>query len=350
MSHPLLLYGATGYTGRLILNGMLALGLHPILGGRDERKLAAVAEPLRLEFRVAALADTERLEAALGDVCVVLNAAGPFSGTAPRMATACLRTGTHYLDITGEASVIDALASLHAAARRQRLMVMPGVGFDVVPSDCLAAHVAKRLPSAERLAFGVRGLTLASRGSARTLVEQAGRPILVRRGGAITTLPPGARERDFDYGDGPRRSVNVTWGDVVTAYYTTGIPNIEVYFEATPLFRNALLASRIFGPMMASAPGQTWLKTCADFTAEGPTEEERAAVQTVIVAEVEDSRGRRVCARLKAPQAYSFTAMSAPAVARRVLAGDVEAGFQTPGRVYGADFVLSFAHVSREDM
>ena len=350
MPHPLLIYGASGFSGKLMTAAALELGLRPVLAGRDERKLATLAEPLGLPYRAVRLADAAGLEAALAEVRVVLHAAGPFSETSRPVVDACLRTGTHYLDITGEIPVIEALARRHAEARARRVMVMPGVGFDVVPSDCLAAHVARRLPGAERLALGIKGLKFATRGSAKTLVEHAGHGARVRQGGVITTVPPLSLQRAFDYGDGPRQSLNISWGDVAAAWYTTGIPNIEVYFDATPTLRGMLAAGRYFGWFLRTAPWQAWLKANADMFAEGPSDAERARSWMVIVAEAEDARGRRVRARLRTPEAYAFTGACGPAIARRVLAGDLELGFQTPGRVYGPDFVLSFAGVSREDL
>lgn len=346
---PLLIYGATGYTGRIVVGETLALGLRPVLAGRDEAKLAAMARPLNLEYRAVSLGNPDHLHAALRDIQVVLHAAGPFSETASPMVDACLRSTTHYLDITGEVAVLDQLARRHAEARRRQIMIMPAVGFDVVPSDCLAAHVARRLPGARRLALGVRGMVLITRGSTKTFMEHAGRGILIRRNGAIESVAPGSLKRDFDYGDGPRPGVNVSWGDVVAAYYTTGIPNIEVYFESTPLFRSTEMANRYVGWMLATPAWQVWFKMHADLLPEGPTEDQRAGLEMVIVAEAEDAHGRCVRSRLRTPQAYTFTGVTASAIAHRVLRGDVETGFQTPARVYGADFVLSFPSVSRED-
>jgi short subunit dehydrogenase-like uncharacterized protein len=350
MSDPLLIYGATGYTGRLMLSGALALGLRPVIAGRNESRLAALSGPLGLEYRVARLADAAALDRALRDVRVVLHAAGPFSETWRPMVDACLRSGTHYLDITGEIPVIEALAGRNAEARRRKIMLMPAVGFDVVPSDCLAAHVAGRLPGARRLAVGIAGLRFATRGSAKTLVEHAALSVRVRRDGALAAVPPGALQRSFDYGNGLRPSLNISWGDVAAAWYTTGIPDIEVYFDATPALGGMLFASRYFGWILGTAPCQAWLKAHADMLPEGPTDSEREASEMVVVAEAEDSRGRRASARLRTPEAYTFTGTTGPAIARRVLRGDLEPGFQTPGRVYGGDFVLSFAGVSREDL
>jgi len=350
MSHPLLIYGATGYTGRLMAIEAKALGLSPILGGRDESKLAPLADNLGLEYRVARLTDSARLDKALHDIQVVLHAAGPFAETSAPMVDACLRSATHYLDITGEMVVIDALSRRHAQARQRQIMIMPAVGFDVVPSDCLAAHVAARLPAARRLALGVTGLEFVTRASAKTLLGHAAIGVNVRRNGVITPVVPGSLQRTFDYGQGARRSLAVSWGDVASAYYTTGIPNIEVYFADTFSLRTMLTATRYGGRILGSGPWQAWLRAHADMLPEGPSAAERAGAEIIIVAEAEAHSGRRASARLRTPEAYACTGAMGPAIARRVLSGDLEVGFQTPGRVYGADFVLSFPGVSREDL
>jgi short subunit dehydrogenase-like uncharacterized protein len=347
-SDSLLLYGATGYTGKLITHRLLGLGLRPILCARNPAKLAAVAEPLGLSHRVARLDEPESLDAVLRDVAVVIHAAGPFSETAQPMAEACLRAGVHYLDISAEVHVIEALARRDAEARARKIMLMPAVGFDVVPSDCLAAHVARRLPGARQLFIGLTGLGLLTRASLKTLIEAWGGGV-VRRDGALTAVPLGSLRRRFDYGSGPRPSLNVNWGDLATAYYTTGIPDIETYCESNPMLEAVVTASRYFGWALGSAPYQFWLKAGADLIPEGPTAAQRGAVEMVIVAEaVKDSRCAR--ARLRTPEAYTFTAVTSAAIAERVLRGDIEAGFQTPARVYGPDFVLSFPGVSREDL
>lgn len=350
MSDPLLIYGATGFSGRLITRAALELGLRPLLGGRNDAKLAALAAPLGLEVRRVGLGDTERLDAALRDVAVVLNAAGPFSQTAAPIAAACLHTRSHYLDITGEIAVIEALAQRDRDARDAGVMVMPGVGFDVVPSDCLAAHVAQRLPGASRLALALTGLVAATPGSARTLIEHVGYGVKVRRGGAIVAIAPGLVTRWFDFGAGPQASMNISWGDVASAYYTTGIPNVDVFYESTPALQAMLLASRYAGWALGSDAGQAWLKAFAELLPEGPTDAQRAASRMVIVAEAHDERGDCARARLSTPEAYTFTATTAAAVAGNVLRGDLEIGFQTPGRVYGPDFVLSFDGVIREEL
>lgn len=348
MSDPLLLYGATGYTGRIIAARLLERGLRPVLAGRNRGKLEALGRSLSLSHRVAALDDRAQLDRALHDIQVVLHAAGPFSRTAEPMFAACLRAHAHYLDVSAEVHVIEALAQRHADARAARIMAMPAVGFDVVPSDCLAAHVARRLPNADRLVIALTGLGLMTRASLNTLIEAWGGGV-VRRGGVLTSIPLGSLTRSFDYGRGHQASLSVNWGDLATAFYTTGIPNIETYCSANPMLQSVVTASRYFGWAIGLSPWQRWLKMVADMIPEGPTEEQRAAIEMHIVAEA--VRGsRRVSARLHTPEAYTFTGVTAAAIAQRALRGDLEPGFQTPARIYGPDFVLSFDGVRREDV
>jgi short subunit dehydrogenase-like uncharacterized protein len=350
MAAQLLLYGATGYTGKLLALAGRARGLTPILGGRSATKLRALAAELSLECRVAALDRPEELDQALRGVSVVLNAAGPFSSTAAPLIDACLRAGAHYLDVTGEVAAIDRASRRAAEARRERVMIMPAVGFDVVASDCLIAHVAARAKSARRVFVGVSGLALLSRGSARTILEQLGQPVWVRRQGALVQAPPGSLERTFDYGAGPRPSVAVSWGDVASAYFTTGIPDITAYFEATGPVRAQTALTRVLGPVAALPAWRQWLALNVGLVPEGPTDAARAERRAVIVVEVEDARGHVARSRLQAPEAFSFTASAATAIAARVLAGDLEPGFQTPARVYGPEFALSLPGVSRQDL
>ena len=349
MSSSLLIYGATGYSGRLVTRAITDLGLRPVLAGRNAARLASLAESLGLEHRVASLDDARGLDAALHDTRVVLHAAGPFSTTSRPMVDACLRAGAHYMDITGEIQVIEALARRDSEARRRGVMLMPGIGFDVVAGDCLAAHAVRRMPHAEHLRLGVSGLRYMTRGTARSVVEAADHGV-VRREGAITRIPLGSLRHGFDFGQGLRSCVNISWGDIATAYYTTGVPNIEVYGEATPVLESFLASSRYFGWLLGTPPAQAWLNASVDLLPEGPSEAERAAVRAVVVAEVRDRGGRAMISRLHTPEVYTFTGMTGAAITRRVLAGDLEVGFQTPARVYGGDFVLSFPGVSREDL
>ena len=350
-SAPLLIYGAYGYTGRLVASEALAAGLRPILGGRDARVVAAVAEPLGLDHRATSLDDERGLDAALEGVRAVLHCAGPFVHTSRAMVDACLRRGVHYLDITGELAVFEAIAARDGEARSCGVTLLPGVGFDVVPSDCLAAHLAGRLPSATHLALAFRSLGGVSRGTATTAVHNAGSGGAVRRDGRIVRVPAAWRTRRIDFGDGePLPAVTIPWGDVSTAWHSTGIPNVEVYMAMTPAMRRALVLSRWMEWLLSSGPVRRWLVRRAQSRRPGPSEARRARGESRLWGEVRDADGRVAISRLVAPEVYTLTARTAIASAVRVLAGGVATGFQTPSRAFGADFILEQQGMRREDV
>jgi short subunit dehydrogenase-like uncharacterized protein len=346
LTDRLLIYGASGYTGRLILREALALGLRPILGGRTRNSIHELAQIDGLSCRLARVDDAAAVSAMLRGVDVLLNAAGPFRATAEPLARGCLEQGVHYIDIAGEFSVIECLANLHMHAYERGVMLMPGAGFDVVPSDCMAAWVAKRLPGAQTLSIGLSGLNAISRGSAETVFVQYGELVMVRRGGRLVRVTPGTLVKDFDFGAGPKRASAITWADISSAYYTTGIPNITVYYESTPLVQFGLNLNR-YGQWLLETPGwEAWRRAGVRMLPEGPTTEERARGRAAVVVEATDAHQRRVALRLSTPEVYSFTAATSVAIADRVLAGEHKAGFQTPSRVYGADFALTLPGVT----
>lgn len=348
---PLLIYGAYGYTGDLVVREAIAAGLRPILAGRDPVQLRGAAALFALPFRVASLSDSAALDHALDGVRVVLHCAGPFSHTAAPMVDACLRRGVHYLDITGEFTVFAAIAARDQEAGARDVTLLPGVGFDVVPSDCLAAHVARRLPDATHLALAFRALGGVSRGTAATVAENAGTGGVVRRNGVIVRVPAAWRTHRIDFGDGsPSLVVTIPWGDVVTAWHSTGIPNIEVYMAMTPWMRRGLIASRWLGWLLALPPVRRQLVARAKARSPGPSDASRARGESRLWAEARNAVGRTVISRLVAPEGYTLTARTAIASARRVLAGSVPVGFQTPSRAFGADFILEQSGVVREDL
>ena len=349
MTGPWLLYGANGYTGELVARRARELGHRPVLAGRSADSVCALSEELGLERRLFALDVPARIDEALAGMSVVLHCAGPFSRTSKPMADACLRTRTHYLDVTGEVEVYEALAACDAEARASGVMLLPGCGFDVVPSDCLAVHLKKRLPGARRLALAYRGFNRISRGTAATAIEGLGRGGLVRRGGVLTPVPSARKTRRIDFGEGPRTAVTIPLGDLATAWRSTGIPDIELYLAAPPGLRALAVASRYLGPLLRSEAVRRFLTARVRAGARGPSDEERRRGRAFVWGEVEDAEGRRVVSRLATPEGYSFTARAALEVVGRVLAGRAPAGFQTPATAYGPDFVLGVEGVTRTD-
>ncbi|NJM77842.1 MAG: NAD(P)H-binding protein [Acaryochloridaceae cyanobacterium RU_4_10] len=349
MTGQFLIYGATGYTGKLMARMAKKQGLHPVLSGRNAKTLKAVAEPLGFEYKVVDLAEKTLLDRTLTDMTCVLHAAGPFSTTARPMLEACIRAGVHYLDITGEIDVFEACAARDRDAQKRGIMVMPGVGFDVVPSDCMAAYVRERLPDATQLTLAIGGLNSTSRGTAKTAIEWIGRGTRARRNSKIVSLED-TPMREIDFGDGPKRSIAVSWGDVSTAYYTTGIPDITVFFEASPKIESLTNLSGFMKWLLALEPAQALLKTFIDLQPEGPTDAERQSGSACIYAEAENDRGDRISALLSTPEGYTLTCMTGLEIVRRVLDGQAISGFQTPANVFGPDFILGFEGCTRTDI
>ena len=345
----LLIYGATGYTGKLIAAAAHAKGERPVLAGRNPTKIRPLAEKFGLPWTSFDLDDSRAIDRALTEVKAVLHIAGPFSATSKPMVDACIRTGRHYLDITGEIDVFEACAARSAEAKAKGVMLMPGAGFDVVPSDCLAAHVARRLPGAKRLVIGISGMGKASRGTAKTMVESLGTGTKVRRSGGIVSLPK-APSRQIDFGQGPSLSVGVSWGDVATAWHSTAIPDIDVYFEAVGPIKRMANAGRVTQWLLAQGWMKRFLKGRIDKMPEGPTDTERAASSHVLIAEATDARGNTVRSRLRTPEGYTLTSATALEIARRVCAGEAKPGFQTPSLAFGPDLILDFAGCQRDDL
>ncbi|UJR82103.1 saccharopine dehydrogenase family protein [Sandaracinus amylolyticus] len=345
-----LLYGAYGYTGELTARVARERGLDLILAGRDPGRTIEVAARYGMPHRVFSLDDPEALDTALEGVRVVLHCAGPFSRTSRPMVDACLRNRVHYLDITGELEVFEACAQRDEDAKRAGVMVLPGAGFDVVPSDCLAAHLARRLPDATHLALGFLGTGAVSHGTATTMIENIHRGSAVRRDGRIVPIPAGSIVRTIDYGARrPRLSMAIPWGDVSTAFHSTRIPNIDVFIPATQQMIAGARAMTLLAPVMGSRPVQRLLKRVVDARPAGPTDAQRAKGASFLWGEVKNAKGETRVSRMRAPEGYTLTADASLAIVQRVLRGEAKPGFQTPSRAFGADFVLELPNVTRSD-
>lgn len=348
MSNNFLIYGANGYTGELIVRFAVERGMKPILAGRNAEKVETLAKKHNLDFHVFALEETEKLDSALREVDFVLHCAGPFSITSLPMVRACMRTGRHYLDITGEITVFEQMASLDKKAKEANVMIMSGVGFDVVPSDCLALHLKNRLPSATNLTLAFYGLGRISHGTQATMTMNVGKGGAVRRNGEITSVPTAYKTREIDFGEVKKLGVTIPWGDVSTAYYSTGIPNIEVYTIVPPTQMKLLKLSRYLGWLLATKPLQSILQS--QIPEGGPSDEEREKGKTYLWGEATDEQGNRVEARQQGVEGYTMTALTALKIAENILDGNFCAGYQTPAKCYGEDLILEIEGSKREDV
>lgn len=343
----LLVYGAYGYTGELVAEELCSRGHDPVLAGRNAAKLGRVGTRLGCETRAFPVGDAD---AHLDGIDVVLNCAGPFVETAEPLADACVAAGVDYLDVTGEIPVFETLARRDDAATDAGATVLPGVGFDVVPTDCLAAHVAGRLPDATHLALGFEPHGGLSPGTAATAVGQLGDGGAVRRDGRLVAVAPGHRERRIDFGNGVRTGVTIPWGDVSTAYRSTGIPNVDVYVPVPSAARRALRASTYLGPVLGAEPVSDALQSLARRFVDGPDETDRESGRAYVWGEARnEATGETAVSRLVTPETYALTVDAASTAAERTLDGDAPAGYQTPATAFGADFVTTLDGVTRTD-
>ena len=340
-----LIYGANGYTGELIAREAARRGLKPILSGRSRNKIEPLAKELNLTFRTFSLEDKKSLEYTLKEVDFVIHCAGPFSLTSEKMVEACLRLGKHYLDITGEIAVFEAMAKRDEAAKKAGIMIMPGVGFDVVPSDCLAVHLKNNLPSATDLTLAFYGLGGISHGTQATMTMNAGNGGAIRRNGKIIKVPAAYKTREIDFGEFKKSAVTIPWGDVSTAFYSTAIPNIEVYTALPDAQMKLLKLSRYVGWLLKTNPAQNFLQK--RIPEGGPTEADRKSGKTYLWGEASDAHNNRIEARLICPEGYATTVSTALKIAEKVLEGNFCAGFQTPAKCYGADLILEIEGAKR---
>ncbi|WP_370087699.1 trans-acting enoyl reductase family protein [Ekhidna sp.] len=340
MNSKLLIYGAYGYTGRLIVEECLKQGIKPIIAGRSPEKAMTYANKMELEYDVFEVSETEKLEKWLRRGDTVIHCAGPFIHTAKQMVEACINTGTHYLDITGEYQVFDLIKEYHEQATEKKIMLMPGAGFDVVPSDCLAKHLHSKLPTAThlQLAFVSKGGKL-SRGTAKTMIENMGEPVMTRVNGSYQGQPIGKTTKEIDYGDFKQLSMAISWGDVSTAYHSTGIPNIEVYSGTTEQQLSKVKKTLRLSFMLRSRMIKNFLIRQMDKRPAGPKEKKRDASCMYLWGKVTDG-SKTIEARLKTPNGYTLTAKTAVLISNKIANGDFKVGFQTPSTAYGEGLIL----------
>jgi short subunit dehydrogenase-like uncharacterized protein len=352
MSEPWMIYGANGYTGELAARHAAAHGLRPVLAGRNAAAVGALALELGLDSRAFSLddpGDPEGARRGIDGMAAVLHCAGPFVHTSQPMVEACLAAGAHYLDITGEIAVFEPILGRRGDdARRAGVALLPGVGFDVVPSDCLAARLAAALPDATELVLAFasdRGGV--SRGTLKTMIESLPATGAVRRNGKIVPVPIAFDSREIDFGGrlGTRWTMTIPWGDVSTAFHSTGIPNIRVYTgtPASAIRRAKLVAP--FVPLAGLKPVKHFLQRRVERRVTGPSAEVRATARVYLWGEVRNAAGAAVSARLETPEAYQFTAVSAVECARRAAAGQVQPGAWTPSKAFGAGYVTELPGV-----
>lgn len=343
----LMIYGANGYTGRLIAREAVRRGLKPFLAGRNRDALDALARELNLPRRVFELRDTTEIARNLDEVGVMLHCAGPFSRTAVPMLEGCLARNVHYLDITGEIDVFEACHHTHVRAQHQGTVVLPGSGFDVVPTDCLAAQLKRRLPDATHLTLAFEAGGGPSPGTAKTSVEGLARGGRARIDGEIKAVPLAWKTRDFVREGAPRSTMTIPWGDVYTAFVSTGIPNIETYMAVSLKTIQRLRWLRHLQPLFRLGFVQNFMQRRIERTTPGPSEQRRQSSGCHVWGEVRNAAGGEIKLELQTPNGYDLTVTASLGIAEHLLQrmGHLGGGYFTPSMLMGAEYVLSLPGV-----
>lgn len=342
-----MIYGANGYTGRLIAREAQRRGLTPILAGRNGLRLRQLGADLGFETRIFTLEDPALVARHLRGVAAVLHCAGPFSATSAPLLSGCLHAHAHYLDITGEIGVFERIFARVREFEHAGIVVLPGVGFDIVPSDGLAALLKHALPDATHLILAFTGDSAKlSRGTLKTMVETLPQGTLMRQNGQIVRVDPPYEVAHLPLAGPPEPVIPIAWGDVSTAYHATGIPNVAVYIAATPAVRRQMQVPRRVQQVLGLAPVQVLLKGLIGRIVWGPTDAELGAGEMRLWGEVHNAADAAVALRMRTPPGYAFTADAAVSCTMAVLERGVPPGAYTAAMAFGADFVLGLQGVT----
>lgn len=343
MSKDLIIYGAYGYTGELIARHAVAQGLKPLLAGRDPKKLQPLAEELGLNYKAFDLDDSQALSECLYGAKVVLHCAGPFVHTYKPMMEACLKTGVHYLDITGEMKVFEAMNRKNHEAKEAGIMLMPGCGFDVVPSDCLANMLKERMPDAQYLELAFASGGQSSRGTQKTVIEGLHEGSAIRTNGNIKPIAAGSDAKQIDFGNGKGTwAVAIPWGDVSTAWFSTQIPNIKVYMALPEKVIKSMKVMGYFSFITKLGFVKNILINKVEKGPAGPTAAQRDSGKVNLWGQVRNAQGETKQLWLTVAEGYKLTSLTAVAIAQKVLDGNFKPGYYTPASVYGSKFILEF--------
>jgi short subunit dehydrogenase-like uncharacterized protein len=342
-----MIYGANGYTGRLIAREAVKRGLKPMLAGRNRDEIAELAQELGLPRRVFELSDPNEVARNLDGVSIVLHCAGPFSRTAAPMLNACLDLNVHYLDITGEIDVFELCHHAHVRAKHQGVVVLPGSGFDVVPTDCVAAMLKQRLPDATSLVLAFEAGGGPSPGTAKTSVEGLRKGGRARINGELKSVPLAWKSRAFMREGKARTAMTIPWGDVFTAYISTGIPNIETYMVVPQKTIERMQWMRRMQFLLKLGFVQNFMKRRIERGTPGPSEQRRSDSGSYVWGEVRNAAGKQAKLELAAPNGYDLTVTASLGIVEHLLrlASPPGGGYFTPSQLMGADYVLKLPGV-----
>ena len=311
--------GAAGHTGRFVVSELLRRGLTPIAVARDGNRLEALGFAEQgVECREASADDAGALDQALAGAAAVVNCAGPFLDTADAVASAALRAGAHYLDVTAEqASAQFTFDRFDAAAREAAVVVIPAMGFFGGFADLLVAAAMDDWDVADdiriRIAFDS---WLPTQGTRITGARNTARRHVIA-GGRLEPAPQPSAETVWDFPAPFGRQILV-----------------ELPFSEVPLIARRLRTTELHTYLNDIA-----LRDVRDPSTPTPKpadETGRSAQRFAVEATVRrGGSGRRILAQGR--DIYAFSAPLVCEAVERVLSGDVrDIGAQSPGAVFDA--------------
>jgi short subunit dehydrogenase-like uncharacterized protein len=347
MTSRLLIYGANGYTGRLIARAAAARGLSPILAGRNREQVEALARELACESRVFALQGD--LRAQLAGASVVLHCAGPYVATSAPMLDACIAARACYLDLTGELPVFEAVYARDAELRAVGVTAVPGVGFDAVPTEGLAVLLKQRMPDAfrVRIAIDADGAA-ATRGTVKSALEIASQGPLVRVEGALRPPRRTTEPEPFELAGKMRRLVPFAGCELAAIYRSTGIPNIEMGFAMSERRARLFASQQRLAFVLRAKPIRRLAQRLIDRVHEDPTETDLREGRMHLRGDAWGPNGHRALL-LTTPQGYVHTVDAALACVDRALAGSLRTGALAPSQLLPPEAMLALPGVSLSD-
>lgn len=344
--YQIIIYGSYGFTGELIVEESLSKNLSILLSGRNEEKLKSQSSETGYPYKAIDLNNHNALVELLKEGEVLINAAGPFINTAMQMIEACLDAKIHYLDINGDIKVFELIKEFDTKALEAGIMLMPGTGFDVVPTDCVAMQLKNKMQDATHLkiAFAnIRGGI--SHGTATTVASRLGEKAMKRVDGKLMPISLGKNGMWVDFGEKKLFTMSIPWGDISTAYASTEIPNIESYMSVKPIVYKLLIFQGLINWLLRTQFIRRWVQNKIDSKPNGPNFEERKKSYSLVWAEVKNQKGETLSTRIRTPEAYNLTATASLLIAEKVLSGNFKTGFQTPAKAYGENLVFEIEGV-----
>jgi len=348
MTNKILIYGANGYTGKLISQEAYKQKINVHLAGRNKSVIQEIAKQTGFDYSIVSLEEKDKLRNLLQSFHTVIHCAGPFTETAKQMVEACIETKTNYLDITGEIWAFEEVMSYSNKASKAEIKLISGVGFDVVPTDCLAAMLKDRMPDANSIEMAFVGdKTAMSRGTAVTMAKNISKGGFIRQSGKIKNVPLAYSVKEIDFPHKKRTVMSIPWGDLMTTYHQTEIPNIIIYSGANKKLIKRIKRWRVFKFLLGISWIQKRVRTKIEQSITGPDQDSLKTGRTYIVGTVKNNKDETLTLKMITPEAYKLTALTALEAAKRLINDNYKGktGYFTPAQAFDKDFILSFEGV-----